>query len=290
MKKFISFMVLLTLINTVNGQAMYSPKAETDVSISILNLTQPTDRTIEFDIYILDTDPAQPFQLTTVQLGLLFNSLIYTGGTISGSYDNSNSGLLTTQQPTANVSISTTVTGLPNQTLLRLASRPPPGTGNGTIISSVSPGTLMTHMRITSTVPWTAYLQPNIIFTTSSATTPLYATAIAEYISGIGTPLVITPGTNAIVCCNPFLNPLGTGFDLNNINSINIFSANKNIYIDCPGTAKQISVYNMLGSVIAMEENVTGLRKINFNNFPNECYIVKVVTNNSVTTRKVLLK
>ncbi|MBP1663183.1 MAG: hypothetical protein H6Q19_323, partial [Bacteroidetes bacterium] len=69
-----------------------------------------------------------------------------------------------------------------------------------------------------------------------------------------------------------------------------IFSANKNIYIDYPGTAKQISIYNMLGSVVLMKKNVTGLRKINMNNLPNECYIVKVITDNNVTTRKVLLK
>ena len=46
----------------------------------------------------------------------------------------------------------------------------------------------------------------------------------------------------------------------------------------------------MLGSVIAMEENVTGLRKINLNSFANECYVVKVVTDNNVTTQKILLK
>ena len=68
------------------------------------------------------------------------------------------------------------------------------------------------------------------------------------------------------------------------------YSTNKAIYIDCPIKIKQLSVFNMLGSVIAMEENVTGLRKINLNSFPNEYYVVKVVTDNNVTTQKILLK
>ena len=290
MKKFLSLMVLLILINMVNAQVRYSPKAETDIQISILNLVQPTDRTIAFDVYLLDTDPAQNFELGGVQLGLLFNSGIYSGGTISGSYDNSNSGLKAIQLPYASITFNNSMAAYPNKTLMRLASGNLPGAGQGTIISSTSPGTLMTRITLTSTVSWANESQSNIIFTSSNSTSPLYATKISEYIAGVNTELTITSGTNALVCCNPFLNPLGTGVELNNNNSINTYSTNKAIYIDCPSKIQQLSVYNMLGSVVAMEENVSGLRKINLNNFPNECYIVKVITDNNVTTQKILLK
>ena len=290
MRKILPLMVLLTLCNLVNAQTRYSPKAVTDISISILNLTQPTDRTIEFDVYLLDTDPVQSFELAGVQLGMLFNSLIYTGGTISGRYVNTNSGLLPSQQPSAAVTFNSSMTAYLDKTLLRLASRVVPGAGNGSLISSVSPGTLVTHIILESTVPWAQSSLSNLEFNSNTVPNPLFGTKIAEYISGTNTELTVTPGINAIVCCNPVLNFL-TGVDQNSGDyKINIFSANKSIYIDFPGTAKQISVYNMLGSVIAMEENVTGLRKMNMNNFANECYIVKVVTNNGVTTRKVLLK
>ncbi len=290
MKRLVSLMVILTLITGANAQARYLPKANTDISISFLNVTQPTDRTLEFDVYLLDTDPAQPFELAGVQLGFLFNALIYTGGTVTGALDNTNSGLNTLQKPTKTVSIGATLTGYPNQSLFRLASNAPPGTGSGTIISATSPGTLMTHVILTSTVPWTTESQPNIVFNSSEAMNPLYATKISEYIAGVNTELTVTPGTNALVCCNPNLNPIGTGLETNKLIKINIFSANKKIFIECPNTAKQISVYNMLGSLIATEKNITRLCIMNMNNFSEEYYLVKVVTSNSVTTRKILLK
>ena len=292
-KKLIKSLLLLTMILTftvANAQARYVPKSETDISITILNLTQPTDRTIEFDVYLLDTDPSQTFQLTTVQLGLLINSDIYTGGTLSGSYVNANSGLLAVQQPSASVSIASTLSGYPNQTLLRLASRTPPGAGNGSMISSTAPGTLMTHLKITSTVPWIANSKANIIFTPSSAITPLYATAVAEYISGTGTPLVITPGVNAIVCCNPDLNKttqisnslIGTDYK--------IYSASKNIYVNCNKMANQIFIYDGIGKLVMMGNKIAGLKKFDLSDKPNAYYLVKIVTDGGIYSQKTLLK
>lgn len=457
-------------INVINASARYSPKAATDISISIVNLTQSTDRTIEFDVYLLDTDPTQTFELTTVQLGLLLNSNIYTGGILSVSYDNTISGLLTTQQPTANTSVVSTLAGYPNLTLVRLASRTPPGAGNGSIISFAAPGTLMTHMKITSTIPWNANTKANLLFASSSASSPLYKTAIAEYIAGIGTPLEVNPGINAIVCCNPYLNPtsptvytvsgtgsycpgesgipvglsnsdlgvkyqlyngetaegtalagtgaaldfgnktagvytvkatndstatitqmtgsaeitknpeitpsvsitadnnpvetgttvlftatpvnggtaptyqwlvnsiavgtesalntysytplkndvvsvsmttnaspcltsnpvtsnsiimdvtIGTGYKQNGRDGFQIYSMNKKIYLNCKKTAKQIHIYNMLGSLIISEKDVTGLKEFNMNSHPDKLFLVKVITDNKVFTQKILLR
>lgn len=48
--------------------------------ISIRNVNQTAQNVLEFDVYLLDRDPVQTFELASIQLGLLFNSLIYSGG------------------------------------------------------------------------------------------------------------------------------------------------------------------------------------------------------------------
>ena len=74
---------------------------QNDFNIQVRNLTQPTDRTIEFDVYLLDTDAAQQFELGSIQLGFLLNSGIYSGGTLTATISNTGSGLNALQQFTA---------------------------------------------------------------------------------------------------------------------------------------------------------------------------------------------
>ena len=179
---------------------------QNDFTIQVRNLTQPTDRTIEFDVYLLDTDPANTFQLGSVQLGFLLNSGIYTGGTLSAVISNTGSGLNIVQQFTALPSIEPTLAGYPVKTLIRLAGKTPPGEGSGTIISTTGDGTLLTHFILTSTAPWIANQTPDIVFNSSAAVNPLYATRVSQYIGTLNSPMVVTPGTNALVCCNPALN------------------------------------------------------------------------------------
>ena len=205
--------VTLTLTTTGSGPCILASDAMTvtfnpsGFTLSVLNLTQPTDRTIEFDVYMLDTDLAQTFELATVQFGFMLNSLIYIGGSLSGTIDNTGSGLLASQQFTAAVSIVSSLSGYPDQTLIRLACNAPPGAGNGTIISSTGQGTLLTHFKITSTVAWTNNSLANLTFNSNTVSVPLYGTKVARYVSGINTQLAVSPGVNALVCCNPVLNP-----------------------------------------------------------------------------------
>ena len=182
-----------------------------DYSLSVKNLTQPTDRTIEFDVYLLDTNAGATFELASTQLGFLFNSGIYTGGTLSASISNTGSGLNVAQQFSAIPSLVSSLAGYPNMTLLRLAGRTPPGAGGGTIISQTGDGTLVTHFTLANSVPWIAGTTPNITFTSSTAINPLYATRVSQYIGTTNTALVVTPGTNALICCNPMLNAVPPG-------------------------------------------------------------------------------
>jgi hypothetical protein len=208
-------LAFLFSFSTATAQAYYAPLAQDDFLLSVENLTQPTANTIEFDVYLKDTDPSQTFEMASIQLGFLLNSGIYAGGTLAATYNNTNSGLLVPQQFTANTSIVTTINGYPGQTLIRLAGKTPPGAGNGTIISTTGFGTLVTHFTLTSSVPFAENSLANLTFTSSTSTTPLYATRVAQYQydvnpSGTNVQLLVTSGVNALVCCNPVLNPATT--------------------------------------------------------------------------------
>jgi uncharacterized protein (TIGR02145 family) len=181
-------------------------QAGSEFIISAQNLIQTAPNILEFDVYLLDLDASAPFELASVQLGFLLNSGIHPGGTLSANYTNNGSGLLTAQQFTALASVVSPIAGYPNQTLIRLAGKTPPGTGNGTIISTVSPGTLLTHFILTSSVPFANSSTANLTFTSNTVTIPLYATRVAAYIGGINTQLEVIPGSNALITENPLLN------------------------------------------------------------------------------------
>jgi hypothetical protein len=120
-----------------------------DFQLSVRNLQQTATNRLEFDVYLLDTDAGQPFELASCQLGFLINSLIYTGGSITVTIDNTGSGLNALQLFGAVPSVVTTLSGYPNQTLIRLAAGSIVGPGSGTIISTTGNGTLLTHFIIT---------------------------------------------------------------------------------------------------------------------------------------------
>ena len=82
---------------------------------------------------------------------------------------------------------------------------------------------------------------------------------------------------------------MGTFLDQNKI-SLDIYSRDKNIFVNCSQKAKQIYIYNTLGSMVMMENNVTGLKEFYMSNFPTAYYFVRVVTDFNVFSQKILLK
>jgi len=200
-RKSIVLLIITFLFSSLNGQI---EKFE----ISIQNLAQTAPNKLEFDLYLLDTDPSQKFDYAGSQLGFLLNSLIYQGGNLSAAIDNKNSGLKSTQQFTAKPRVESKLSGYPEKTLIRLEGVNSGIIGTGTIISTASPGTLLTHFIITGTVDFVINTTPDIVFTSSSASSPLYPTKVAAYINKIRTQLTVSPGVNAIVYGNPVLNPL----------------------------------------------------------------------------------
>lgn len=178
-----------------------------DFLLSARNLEQTSPNTLEFDVYLLNTNPSQPFELASLQFGFFLNSGIYTGGTLSATYDNTGSGLIPLQQFSSNTSITSFTTGVyAGHTLIRHAGRTPVGPGNGSIISTEGLGTLITHYTITSSVPFSGNSYANLTFLSNTVTVPLYATRVAAYINGANTQLPVTSGVNAIIPENPVLN------------------------------------------------------------------------------------
>jgi len=211
MKRLISsraIAILLTLF-TISGSSLFADVD--DFELSVRNVTHPTQNTLEFDLYLLDTDGLQPFDFASLQMGLLLNSSIYGVGTLTVSYSNAGSDLDGDQQFVGSVDVVGSLTGYPGRTLIRLMPNSippvPPGAGSGTVISSTGDGTLLAHFTITSSVSFTPNTRPDMIFCASSALSPLFPTVLTSYINGNATALVVTPGVDAIVDGNPLLNP-----------------------------------------------------------------------------------
>ncbi|MFH1119840.1 MAG: hypothetical protein V1775_08445 [Bacteroidota bacterium] len=175
--------------------------SESDFLLTISNVVQTAPNVLEFDVYLQDTDPDQPFQLSTVQLGINFNQGMLNGAAVTTSMTSIVPGysqLPSNMQP---INISTTAA-----CLIRVSPRNLPGPGNGYIVATTLPGTLITRLRITNSIAFTTGSTPNMSFTSSSAVNPSYATRIGIYAGGTtNTYLTVTPNVNANVTENPVL-------------------------------------------------------------------------------------
>ena len=193
--KSLPLLALMLTITNVTAQTA------TDFQITLQNIVQTTDRTLEFDIYLLNNDLAQPMELATFQAGITLNSAIYSGGSLTASIVAGTSTLTNPAQ------VPTSITYTASATIIKLAAKSHPGSGSGSIISQVSPGTRIIRMKLTSTVPFASNSTPNFFFAPSTDISPSYPTAVALYVGGLNTQLPVTMGTNAFVLENPILNP-----------------------------------------------------------------------------------
>lgn len=197
--KTIRFFVLIVMLFT-----LLELHAQNTFQLTIQNVHQTSDRVLEFDFYLLDTGTPS-FELASLQFGFMVNSSIYTGGTLSVSDIDTYSGLVTNQRCTA---IPNATTKIGNQTEVKLVF-PLVTAGSGTTISKTSPGTLLTHFILTSSVAFPPNSNPGLAFNASNVVTPYYGTKIAQFIGSTSTPLDVNLGTtNAYV--------VGTQPNLNN--------------------------------------------------------------------------
>ena len=170
---------------------------DSNFNYTIANDIQVSDRILEFDLFLLDTDINSPFELAATQAGIIVNSGIYNGGTISVSIVSGFSQLNPSQQPASIIWVQAT-------NAIKLTPKSPPGAGSGTIISQTAPGTRVCRIRITNSVAFTINSTANLTF---NFTTAPYPTKVSQYILGINTPLTCDASNCFSNAANIVLNP-----------------------------------------------------------------------------------
>ncbi len=202
--KALPLLILMVVCLHVNAQQPNSPAASSDFSYTIANAVQTDNKTLEFDLYLLDTDAANSFELASVQAGVLVNSAIYNGGTLSVAIVAGTSDLSAAQQPSGPAFTQT-------QNCIKVAPKSPPGAGNGTIIATTGQGSRICRLRLTNTVAF-AMATANLTF---NFTTSPYPTKVFQYISGVNTGITCSATNCTTTAINFVLNGPPTAYNLN---------------------------------------------------------------------------
>jgi gliding motility-associated-like protein len=196
---FIFFSFILVNFNYLISQV-------NSFNLSVRNILQTASDRFEFDIFILDADPSQSFELSEYQMGIMFNSRIITTGDINVTVNNSNSGLLPAQRISVNPQAGLN-TGLNNRGQISIPGPARADRGEGTIISSTGNGTLMTRVTVTGAANFRSNTTVDLEFSSSNpANTLVYPTRISQNIGNSSNSIPVIPGTSANVYGNLELN------------------------------------------------------------------------------------
>ena len=178
-KNNLSYKFLHTIIFSVLFASLFSPLSfPANPAFNLyLKGDNMTGNVFEFDVYAQSS--ADPIQLAGIGLAFQFNKSALNGGTVTASIVPNSSELSNTAQiPTT---LICTTSG--SQTVVIIPAMIPPGNGNGSIISTLSPGTKIYRVRLTNSTTWVK-TDANLIDVTSSA---LYPISFTAYISGTNT-------------------------------------------------------------------------------------------------------
>ncbi len=172
-------------------------------NLELKNDAQISDRIYEFDVYLKHTGnfvtPPQ-FELSSIQMGIYFNSAILNGGTATATIVAGSSEINAPQQQSnTNMYLVGPTTG--NKTIKVTAKTT--SAGSGTIISTTT-GTRVMRIRLTNTLAF-AQLKPNMSFSFTTVG-PSWQTIVNAYITAVSKDIntngtFITTGLN-----NPTLN------------------------------------------------------------------------------------
>lgn len=196
MTVIVAICVTLTFI-VGKSYAMNAKVDSTSVKYTINNLTIVNDHSFEFDLYLQDTDPSQPFELSIIQAGILVNSEIINGGEVRSEILSGSSELNPEQQPTKTIFVKG-----PGTSIIKVAPKVGPGPGKGTIIKTSKPGTKICRIRVTNSVPF-AKAKPNLTF---CFTTAPYPTKVFQYNGRISNQITTTAENCVGDSGNPVLN------------------------------------------------------------------------------------
>jgi len=168
-------------------------------NLTIRNEVQVTDRILEFDLYLQDTDNKMDFELVMIQAGILVNPDIYNGGVILVSLLDNSSDLVPKQQPeTANILWEQ------SSNIIKMTAKLPTNQKEGTYLSQKSPGSRVIRLRISNTVPFSPNSKANLKF---SFTWPPFPTKVFQRIN-LACSEITCDETNCFsVASNIILNP-----------------------------------------------------------------------------------
>jgi hypothetical protein len=173
--------ILFFLCNIYNVVAQTNTSSSFNLIISNEQITE--GKILEFDLFLVNLDKSVPFELASVQAGILINPEIYNNGTIQASIIKGSSELLELQQPYSVLfSQSSNILKLAGR-IIRPVSKENQSATRGSIISSVYPGTRICRIRLTNTNDF-ANFPANLNFCFDRNP---YPTMVAKYISGINT-------------------------------------------------------------------------------------------------------
>ena len=100
-------------------------------------------------IFICLVTSTTPFELATISMGITYNNTVKGKGTLKAAWVSSSSELTNLAQlPTV---LNTSTVGV-----IKIPGRTPPGAGNGSIISNITPGTKIGRLRLTNSTKFTS--------------------------------------------------------------------------------------------------------------------------------------
>jgi hypothetical protein len=192
MKKQLIFLIRATMLSVVLigylqvwAQEKKGRTADADFHYYITNEARVGDSQIEFDLLLLNTDPAISFELATVQAGILINGTLYNGGNVTASIIPGSSMLNVSQSPSV-------ITFVQKKNCIKIASKTPPGIGNGTIVSAdPNRPTRVCRVRLTNSKPWS----PGNLDIRFNFTNKPYPTKLSryDYSTNLNTAINVNP-------------------------------------------------------------------------------------------------
>jgi hypothetical protein len=208
MKKLVTVLLknisiaLLFIVAQANAQEITDMPTSGDFKLSIRNVEQKDSNTLEFDIYILKTNPEIQFELALFQAGIEFNPQILNGA-------EQTSGMTQIVKGSSELvdSLVPLVVNTANPGLIRLAGRPAPRKTGGTIISDKDNGTLICRLHLTNSIPFANNTAPELRFTSNTSAKNSYATRVGVFSGKKIIQLDVIPGKNAVVKESNTLNP-----------------------------------------------------------------------------------
>jgi len=181
--------ILLVFIAGVLVPDVYSQNPT--FNFTLANGKQVSNKIYEADIYLQSTSTT-PIELATISLGISFNNAITSRGTLTACWVQSSSQLTNLSElPTA---LNTATAGV-----IKIAGKIPPGAGNGSIISNISPGTKIGRLRLTNNTKFAPGKQMSLAWLKASP----YPTTVNAYIGKINTDITLSGQFNCVQSSSP---------------------------------------------------------------------------------------